>query len=400
MKEIHAYILTILLSTVNCFGQINNSALKGLALVEQGNYDEAIVYLSDFLSKNPKADNCFLYRGISYMAKNNYSDAEKDFKSALLLNNKHALLHLAILYSKQNKPGPAVQAIQKYLGKNPDINSVQALKNKEFSSIHSSNEWFEFISNFTHSKRWEIISEALYYADKKDFNRAHQLIDIAIQENPEDPFYHKTKSKIYEQADNIVLAIYELNKAKVLRPDDKQILTDLGNLYLKENKTKEAIFCFESLKDYFPNDIQNRYSLANAYHAGGFHDKAMEEISFYISLFPNDIKALLKQAEIYYNLRKYNKTLVILNQHSKTESSNPDWLLLRGKTYYESKTYQSAAYDLSMYLDLLPNSAEGNYYLGLTQSKLGNKKLSCYYMKRAFNAGESKAFIFIQDNCK
>lgn len=400
MKGISTYIILFILSTTYSYTQIDNSVLKGSVLIEQGKYDEAIICLSDYLTKNPKAENGFLYRGISFMEKGNFPEAENDFKTALQLNNKLAYLQLAILYAKQNKAKQAILSIQKHLNKNPEINTIQFLKSNEFSSIHNSDEWFEFISDYTHSYKWTVIEEVLYHAGQKDFSASHQLIDNAIEKNPEVAIFYQTKSKVYEQSGNYTLAIYELNKAKALNQEDFVILTELGNLYSKEKKSLEAIACHESVKKLNPTDIHNRFSLALAYQDGGYYNKALNEISEYLEFFPDDIMAVLKQAELYYSLQNYNKTLAILNKHSNTESTNPNWLLLRGKAYYESKTYQSAAYDLSMYLDLIPTSAEGNYYLGLTQSKLGNQRLTCYYMKRAFNAGERKAFNFIQNNCE
>lgn len=397
MMKVNIIIIILIFRTFNCFTQIDNSLLKGIALIEMSKYSEATACLTNYLTLNPQDDEAILYRGIAFMALGNFENAEKDFMLAGQFNNKEAFLQLAISYSKNNDAYAAVQAIEKYIKSNPGVNTIELLKDKEFANIHSSQEWYNFVSGFIHAQKWETISEVDYLVQQGNFEEAHRIIDNATEENLKEAVLYQSKARIYNQANNYTLAIYELNKAKKLEPNNSKILVDLGNLYLKTEKFNQAISSYESAKQSKPEDIHIGYKLATAYQMGGFPEKALIEIEVYLGFFPDNIQASIKQAEILFNLHNYNKTLAILNKYSQSESSNPEWLLLRGKTYYESKTFQSAAYDLSMYLDLDPNSAEANYYLGLTQSNLGNQKLTCYYMKRAFNAGEKRAFKYLKD---
>ena len=84
----------------------------------------------------------------------------------------------------------------------------------------------------------------------------------------------------------------------------------------------------------------------------------------------------------------------------ENDTSNAEYFKARGLTYYQTHTYQQAAYDLSMSLDLVPDDQKANYYLGLAQHSLGNEKMACYYMNRARKYGELKAIEFLQENCR
>ena len=84
----------------------------------------------------------------------------------------------------------------------------------------------------------------------------------------------------------------------------------------------------------------------------------------------------------------------------ETEKPRAEYYKARGLTYYQTRVYDQAAYDLSMSLDIIPDDAETNLYLGLAEKNRGNSKTACYYLKRAKDYGSKEAVGYLTSYCK
>jgi lipoprotein NlpI len=103
--------------------------------------------------------------------------------------------------------------------------------------------------------------------------------------------------------------------------------------------------------------------------------------------------------QILYKESRYLDALKYFNKLLEDDASQAKYFFARGMTYFQTKTYKFAAYDLSMSLDLEPDNAEANLYLGITSYYIGNEELCCYYLNRAKNFGEMTAITYLQKYC-
>jgi tetratricopeptide (TPR) repeat protein len=400
MKQFIFFTILIFARILVGLPQENKEMLKGLAAFRETNYSDAVQYLTKAIQTDMHCGQCLIYRGKAFLMEQDYKSAEKDFLKASELTTPEATLQLAILYAQQHEPKICIKYLRDYIIENPGINTIELLKNKSLSPIYDTEEWFGFISGFKHAKKWEIISTIEYLVKSTQFQEAHLQVDAMLEKNPTDIDLLQAKASIYKQEGNLTLAAYELSKAKEISPENATILSRLGQINMTEGNYAQAIANFEEAKRFNPSDFDLYLKLTDACLLGENTEKALTEISEYLYLFPDSKQAQFKLAKVNFELKKYNSTLQVINTLMASDKNNREWLLLRGKTYYEGKIYKSAAYDLSMYLDLDPTSSEANYYLGLTQLKLGNQKSACYYMKRAFNAGDARAIQYLTGSCQ
>jgi Flp pilus assembly protein TadD len=101
-----------------------------------------------------------------------------------------------------------------------------------------------------------------------------------------------------------------------------------------------------------------------------------------------------------YEMGNYLSALKVFNKLMETEAPRADYYKARGMTYYKTRIFESAAYDLSMSLDLSPNDPETNLYLGLAEKSRGNNEMACYFLQRAKNFGSIEADNYIKTYCK
>ncbi len=95
---------------------------KGLTLLNQGNFDEAIVVLRQEVDKNPQEPEGHVALGISYLEKGENSLAQDHLQKAAQLdpNTVTASYTLAMLYEKEQELTKAIEEWKKVLALTKD----------------------------------------------------------------------------------------------------------------------------------------------------------------------------------------------------------------------------------------------------------------------------------------
>ena len=103
--------------------------------------------------------------------------------------------------------------------------------------------------------------------------------------------------------------------------------------------------------------------------------------------------------ELAYAQGNYVDALKYFNDLLERDQSKASFFKARGLTYYQTRIYKQAGYDLSMSLDLDPDDPEVNYYKGLTENALGDTYKACYYMQRALRDDYLPAKEYLDKHC-
>jgi len=64
-----------------------------------------------------------------------------------------------------------------------------------------------------------------------------------------------------------------------------------------------------------------------------------------------------------------------------------------------SKSWDFAAKDYSMALDLQPENPEAWLNMGIARLSMGKKDDACFYFRKAFGQGNKKAAEYLSKNC-
>jgi tetratricopeptide (TPR) repeat protein len=398
MKRQSLYILLAAIS-FQVYAQEINLLQKGTAYLSLGKYRLAGTLFDSALTSYPNKAEVYLNRGISRFNQLNYSEAEADFKAAISLNNSRAYYWMAKLYAEQNNSKAAVYNLNLYLEKGNIANPTKLFKDENLKKIYNSNDWQDFIFNFKPTEIQSSIIDADQLISKQNYALARTQTDKALSFYPNSATLLAKSAEIYEKMDNLPMARSEMKKAVDLEPDNSEYLIRIGDYCYELNDFSAANTYYKKAleKSSAINNIPIKISRTSLQLKNPAEAKKLS--AEYLSLIPSDTAAIFVLADAYFNLKEYSEVLKTMNVLFKEYKPQASWFRLRGMTYYNTSTFKFASYDLSMSLDLEPNNAEANYYLGLSEFANGNKSLACYYWNRALKFGEPKAYDKISENC-
>jgi tetratricopeptide (TPR) repeat protein len=387
--------LTLLSSAQNQSGLVIDAYGK----FESSAFAEAVpafqMLINSSLSANPE---WYYYKGISEFRVGGFQEAADDFSKALEGKKYEAAIWIARLKVISGDTKGAMLFIEKYLhqAKNPDTESLQ--KDSLFLSLHSTPEWFTLWQYDWHNDEQKIRDEVDFYLKRKNFSQAHAIIDNNIGSGLTESVLYEMNSMVYEKEGNLPLALTEINSALVYDQGNYSLLERKANLLMKLELYNDALIIVSDLLDQYPGNFHGRFSRAEAAMMVNDYSLAIRDITIYLQYFDTD-EAHFLASRIYFKSGNTFEALRQINPILEKDQSNALYYKLRGQIYYESRTFDQAAYDLSMSLDLSPRDAETNYYLGLTKLSQNQKKMACYYLKRAEYYGETRAAGYIQQNC-
>lgn len=397
--------LIILLSLFIIQGHAQTSEKTDLVIDAYGKYYsksyQESVLLFDQLIKSDKAQKSewFLYKGVAEFELDQLAQAEIDFKQAIGKGSSEANLWYARLAAISERPGEAVLYIEKYLkqAENPDVLSIK--RDTLFARLHNTAEWFSLWQIDWQNEMQKIVADVEYYLKGKDFFNAHSAIDNALVSGINEAVLYALSSKVYESENNLELALNEINMALALDVNNADFMRRKAAYLVQLSKYADALNILSQVIRIVPQDFGTRYARAGIALKTGDYSTAKKEIELYLLYFQSDTAQFLA-GQICYMAGDYLKSLRYINPLLEKDKSNASYFKVRGMAYYQTQTYKQAAYDLSMSLDLVPDDAEANFYLGLTEQILGHRKLACYYLNRARTFGDLRAVSYLQENCK
>lgn len=247
----------------------------GIIHDDRGEYNKAIEYYSRALRYDRR--NPVIYRNMSlaYRHKREYQKADESISKALSIdpkNVKNILLFGNILF-EQEKYKEAKSQYEEALKLSPDNSS--ALYNMAITLLRLGDE----VSAIEYLKRVSAVDKlgkiahlsysklGIIFTQHRDYELAEKYLKLAISVNPND-------------------AIDRYN---------------LGLLYLKQNKNREALEEFLKSEELGKEDGKILENLGEAYSSLKEYDKSLEVFKKMLDINKRNVKVLSRIAEIYYD---------------------------------------------------------------------------------------------------
>ncbi len=396
-RNMIAILICLGISFSGLRAQVSDILLDAYGYYYSGDYSRALEAFKKLNSESstPRPVD-LVYKGISEYYLGNYSNALSDFIAASEKNIPQAYLWIARTDIFLDNQSEALLYLKKYLRLTPGYKIEDIRKDPLFKPLHNTDGWYNLLQNNWQNEIQEILDEANFLSEKQRYTEVHSLIEK--NSHNKDIRLIEYNSKIYAAEGNIELAINELNQGLSVHPENELLLKEKADYLIQLSKYNEAFEILTELLKATPEDFPLRYSHAEAAYKSRNLSVAKNDIDLYLRYFSKE-EAVLLAGKIDYASGKYLEALRYFNKLLKNNTSNAEYFKFRGLTYYQTHTLKQAAYDLSMSLDLVPDDAETNYYLGMTYNLMGNKRMACYYLNRAMVYGDLKANEYIQENC-
>ncbi len=149
---------------------------------------------------------------------------------------------------------------------------------------------------------------AEFYDKQGAFGEVIKIAELYAGKVPKilSPHYYFL-AKAYQSTGEPGKAAELLKKGTGEYPGDKNLISLLGDIYLKENQPEKALAEFEKLAEANPNNPDAYYYLGNTYSLMGNNSKAHESFDKALKLDPANGNAYNSKAALYYKEKEFGK---------------------------------------------------------------------------------------------
>ena len=321
----------------------------GTLYYKEGDMDKAIEAFEKALKRSPhhktaKQNLNQLYRQKAFNALKSraFDDATTYFQKAIRIDPENAITYRVMGdgYALASEFSQAITHYQKALELAPDDAEVQ----KNLALTYTNHG-----VTFRNRGEWDAAIRA--YRNALGLQPTYQIAKVNLIDAL------SQKANIQRQAGHTDEAIATYLELQKLHPDDTNIPSLLGELYLKVRDYPSAISAFQQVYTAQPTDEQARRNLSAAYqqYAGALRNQrdysaALVQLQKAVGLFPTNINLRLNLSQAYQHVGKYEQAQTELeqiltqdpeNKNAKTELVNIQ--IRRGNTLMNRKRYAEAA---------------------------------------------------------
>ena len=320
----------------------------GVLHYREGEVDKAIQAFEKALEISPHHQTTKRNMHQIYLEKTHRALKTKDFPAAEQFSKKAIQLepqnptiykYLANGYSINGKFTKAIENYKKALKIQPDDMSTQ----QQFAKCYVGYGVY-----LRDQKKWDEAIDAYKQARKLD-----PTLEIAAT-NIADAIWQKANA--YRAEGNIDAAIEAYLELKKIHPDEPDIHALLGDLYLKKGQYQLALTTFHKVHKHKPDDKQAQHNLIAVYQQYAQHltrtknyTTAVAQLEKAVSLFPDDINLRLNLSQAYQHTSQFDKAktqleLMLTNhpEHPQATAALFNMQLKRGNELVQQKKYTAA----------------------------------------------------------
>ena len=370
VRSICNFIICALLSLtiLSCAGKSDKEYLASAnKALEKGDDRTVIIHLKNALQKNPNNVDARKLLGSLYVKYKDGVAAEKELTKARQLDDKDASLAIPLsrAYLFQEKFQQAVDLLKAYTPNNA-----------------SSTVWAETVKG-----------EA--YAGLKDFDKAAQHLDVALEVYADFPPALIAKARLevsekhYDKARKRLTGLLAKDQTAV----EPRVL--LGEIDFFEKKYKQASANFiaalqTELKRAIPvEEFYIRTRLANALVADGKYDEGMQHIAVLLKKNPNNPIPHYLRATIAFQQGDLSAASDELQTVLKLAPDHKPSILLLGAVNFGKGNFEQADVYLKSILNTDPTNTLARKWLGATRLKLNQPGEAMELMKPALQNSPS-----------
>jgi len=399
MKKSLLYILVTAFIMLPAAGQENrDDILRAVSLAERGAGDEAAGILSRM--EGIKSNYILLLvRGDIYLRAGMAGEARNDFMAAENLQQGAGLYGLARCAAAGGDARAAVAYLEAHLRSPQRRGEPEILLDSAFANISSSAEWKSLWKREWYKvyerKSWEIE----HYLRSGHTDMAAETWEELVSLYPEMAVTDYLKARVmmaggkYEQAAAIIAGLVAGDDTP---PDWRYTLAQAyegsGNWYA-------AAATYGKLMEEGHPDPRLLFLRSRMLLKSGDRQAAKRDLERYLSIDPDNTGALGLIGKTYAEEGAIYEALPYLNANVDKHPGEATAFNLRGDAWLAARSWERAAEDYAMGLDLDPDNGTANLNMGIALIKSGKIDLACHYLRKARALGEKSATQYLSKYC-
>jgi tetratricopeptide (TPR) repeat protein len=379
------------------FGQQQNVdyILKARALRESGKPDQSINLLNGVINTSEDS-RLLIERAESYIRKNDYSSAIRDFNEANRISPLSGEYGLSQIYALKGDASTALYHLGLSMNSPFKRAEKEIMLDNAFNSLENRAEWRQFWKKEWYSNSEKSVSEIEYYVSAGKIDDSKQVL-TELKNN-----YNNDEDIIYAEAlvnqasgknEEVVKAISGLSNAS-----DKNLMI-LAKAQVAQNNPSGASETYTRLLNSGVANADLYLKRADCYRKTGESDKAMEDVKKYLDIYPDNSDALSLAGKIEVKSGDNLQALEYFSRNLKLHPNDPQIYLDRANSYFMSKSWDMAVNDYSMSLDLNPDNSDAWLNKGISLLNEGKVEDACHDFRKSFRLGNKRVAEYLSKNC-
>ncbi len=209
-------------------------------------------------------------------------------------------------------------------------------------------------------------------AQQGHIGEAHRLFNAAVKANPAAPQGWSNLGQALYALKRSGEALECLDKARVLAPNDANILYQHANVLLSLDRPGDALPEFQAVLARSPQHVETRINCGLAQAALGAPDLALAEFDTALALMPGHPGASYNRGVALIKLRRYEEAVAANDAALAVEPGHANAWLNRGKALAQLNRYDEAIKSYGEVLAIKKDHADAHFNQALAQLMLGN----------------------------
>lgn len=398
MKKI-LFIMAVVLTSHLVSGQAGyETLLRAVTLAGRGEAGEAAALLTATADLNGDAA-LLAVRGDIYLKASMLREAKSDYMRAENLRQGAGLYGLAKCAAAEGDAKTAVSLLEAHLKSDLRKSEPQILLDDAFKPVSSSPEWRALWRKDWYKvyerKSWEI--ENYIKSSRNDMAEGAYAELSSVY--PEMPVTEYCNARIlmgsgrYREAADILASVTQESDTPAAW------LYALAEAREGEGNSYAAAMVYDRLISARTPDPGLLLKKARMLIRSGDRDAAKKEMQRYISIDPDNTEALGLIGRTYAEEGAIFEALPYLNENVEKHPGEASAFRLRGDAWLAARTWDRAAEDYTMSLDLDPENGMVNLNLGIALINSGRSDDACHYLRRARSLGIREATDYLAKYC-
>lgn len=381
------------------YGQESYDAvLRAIALSSRGETEESISLLDKAIAVGATAD-LYLTRGEIYLNASMTKEAGADFMAAERLKEGRGLYGLARCAAATGDARAAAAYLEAHLRSGYKKSEPEIVLDSKMALISSSPEWRalwkkEWYKGFER-KKWEIEN----YLKSGQKEMASETYASLAAEYPGMEVTEYCGALMKMDARKYAEAVKYLVPLTTGASTPPSYLFKLAEAHAGNGDYFAAASVYGRLISAQYPDAKLYLQRADMLSRAGNKKAATADIEKYLGYYPDDFRALSHLGQILAEGGDIFDALPYLNRNIELHPGESEAFSLRGDAWFAGRTWEKAAEDYTMSLDLDPNNPAVNLNLGISLIKCGKSEEACHYLRKAKDLGEKAATQYLSKYC-
>jgi len=369
---------------------------RGVAYVEEEQWEEAIREYQDALRINPDCAEAHHKLGLAYYHQRRGDDAAREYQAALRINprNVQVRLDLGEVYEfLSSQPDNAIREYEAALRIDPDsrIAYLRLSHHQDYlgdQNIRLHKAWLHTHPN--DAKAHCYLGEC--HAKQGRWNKAVREFQIALRIEPDNAELHYDVVSAYEDQGRLDEAICEYEAALRVNPDDAIAHLTLGAVYSRQGRWDESTREYEAALRINPDSAEAHCDLGIAYDRRGRLDDALREWLTALRINPDHRASQLFLDATYGEYEGHWEDFIRKLQtamHTTPNIAQAHFLL--GQAYWEQGRMDAAIVEYQVALRINPSYAEAHHNLGVAYAMQGRLAQATHEANLALQLGHEPA---------